>query len=385
MKITEEKYQTCDEKRKFKILAMNQKRVLGLGNPLIDICAEVGPGYIQRWNLELNGAINANSEQLKIFDEIQKYFKVSLELGGCTLNTLRVFQWLSGKNRMATFSGAVGADLEGKNLSRRLKRSGLNCLLDVKTKHRTGKTVSLVTKNGNRSLVADISSADKYSLTYYQNHVIEQLDKTQIIYQSAWFILGEENFTAAFNLAKTAFSQGKDYVFNVGGSYICDFHLSKLIKIIPYANFIVANGDEFKALARVLGWSEHSDLNLIIEKLANHSFDGVGHIKRTVFCTQGDKETMVVWNGQTFYYKTLGIQQSEIVDTTAAGDSFCGGLLFIFSLHDSLSQDILHEAVECGHYCAREIIKRRGCSLSTRCGYFSWKNGRADLTRRSLG
>ena len=124
---------------------------------------------------------------------------------------------------------------------------------------------------------------------------------------------------------------------------------------------------------------------------------------------------MVVWNGQTFYYKTLGIQPSEIVDTTAAGDSFCGGLLFIFSLHDSLrprfllktfpiwalvqilgvvwvtnknpvkSQDILHEAVECGHYCAREIIKRRGCSLSTRCGYFSWKNGRADLTRRSLG
>ena len=49
---------------------------------------------------------------------------------------------------MATFSGAVGADLEGKNLSRRLKRSGLNCLLDVKTEHRTGKTVSLVTKNG---------------------------------------------------------------------------------------------------------------------------------------------------------------------------------------------------------------------------------------------
>ena len=124
---------------------------------------------------------------------------------------------------------------------------------------------------------------------------------------------------------------------------------------------------------------------------------------------------MVVWNGQTFYYKTLGIQPSEIVDTTAAGDSFCGGLLFIFSLHDSLrpgfllktfpiwalvhilgvlgvtnknlvkSQDILHEAVECCHYCAREIIKRRGCSLSTRCGYFSWKNGRADLTRRSLG
>ena len=62
---------------------------------------------------------------------------------------------------------------------------------------------------GNRSLVADISSADKYSLTYYQNHVIEQLDKAQIIYQSAWFILGEENFTAAFTLAKTAFSQGQ--------------------------------------------------------------------------------------------------------------------------------------------------------------------------------
>jgi len=26
---------------------MNQKRVLGLGNPLIDICAEVGPGTVK--------------------------------------------------------------------------------------------------------------------------------------------------------------------------------------------------------------------------------------------------------------------------------------------------------------------------------------------------
>ena len=26
---------------------MNQKRVLGLGNPLIDICAEVGPGTVR--------------------------------------------------------------------------------------------------------------------------------------------------------------------------------------------------------------------------------------------------------------------------------------------------------------------------------------------------
>ena len=83
-----------------------------------------------------------------------------------------------------------------------------------------------------------------------------------------------------FNLIK-----GKDYVFNVGGSYICDHHFSKLLKIIPYANFIVGNGDEFNALARALGWSD-LDLNQIIEKLANYNFDGFGHIKRTVFCTQ---------------------------------------------------------------------------------------------------
>ena len=74
-------------------------------------------------------------------------------------------------------------------------------------------------------------------------------------------------------------------MFNIGGSYICDFHLSKLMKIIPYANFIVGNSEEFKALARGLGWT-HLDLNQIIEKLANHSFDGFGHTKRTVICTQ---------------------------------------------------------------------------------------------------
>ena len=63
---------------------------------------------------------------------------------------------------------------------------------------------------------------------------------------------------------------------------------------------------------------------------------------------------MVVWNGETFYYKTLGIQPSEIIDTTAAGDSFCGGLIFIFSLYDSLR-----------HRFITKLLFFRRCHLET--------------------
>ena len=67
-----------------------------LGNPIVDICVDVGEGYIKKWGLAPNACINASEEHKALFSEIQQYFKVKVELGGCALNTLRIFQWLSG-------------------------------------------------------------------------------------------------------------------------------------------------------------------------------------------------------------------------------------------------------------------------------------------------
>ena len=81
-----------------------QAKVLlsALGNPIVDICVDVAEGYIRKWELEPNACINADDRHKELFNEIQQYFKVKVELGGCALNTLRIFQWLSGKEKRAS-------------------------------------------------------------------------------------------------------------------------------------------------------------------------------------------------------------------------------------------------------------------------------------------
>ena len=40
-----------------------------------------------------------------------------MQIGGCALNTVRVFQWLSGNPGSSFFSGAIGNDNQGQNLT----------------------------------------------------------------------------------------------------------------------------------------------------------------------------------------------------------------------------------------------------------------------------
>ena len=45
---------------------MHQKRVLGLGNPLIDICAEVGPGTVKLMWFWFGGNIDQVGQGLRL-------------------------------------------------------------------------------------------------------------------------------------------------------------------------------------------------------------------------------------------------------------------------------------------------------------------------------
>ena len=50
-----------------------------------------------------------------------------------------------------------------------------------------------------------------------------------------------------------------------------------------------------------------------------------------------------------------------------------------------LQLDTLEEAVQCGHWSAREMIKVRGCSPPQHCGYESWLKGVTDVPFRRNG
>jgi len=89
---------------------MNEKRLFGLCHPLIDIQAAVDNAFLDKYGLEPDNTILADKRHLSLYQELVEKMPVKFIPGGCTLNTLRVCQWMMGENGSTFFSGAVGND-----------------------------------------------------------------------------------------------------------------------------------------------------------------------------------------------------------------------------------------------------------------------------------
>jgi len=71
--------------------------VVGLGNPLLDISANVDEDFLSKYDLKPNNAILAEEKHKPLYDEMVKKYRVDYIPGGATQNTLRVAQvivWL---------------------------------------------------------------------------------------------------------------------------------------------------------------------------------------------------------------------------------------------------------------------------------------------------
>jgi adenosine kinase len=66
----------------------------------------------------------------------------------------------------------------------------------------------------------------------------------------------------------------------------------------------------------------------------------------------------------TFYIFYQLPNRELLVDTNGAGDAFVGGFLSQLVLEKSIA-----ECVRAGHFAARTIIQRSGCTFPKECNY----------------
>ena len=69
---------------------MSEKKLCGMGNPLLDIQATVASGYLDRYQLDSNNQILAEEKHVPMYKELVSWFPVDYLPGGATLNTIRI-------------------------------------------------------------------------------------------------------------------------------------------------------------------------------------------------------------------------------------------------------------------------------------------------------
>lgn len=155
-----------------------------MGNPLLDISANVNKEFLAKYELKENNAILADEKHKNLYKDLTENHQVEYIAGGSVQNALRVAQWLIGKPNVTTFLGCVGEDKFGKILYDRASGDGVNVRYQYSEKEPTGTCAVLITHH-NRSLCANLASANCFTIDHIkkpENRVL--LETAQFFYIS---------------------------------------------------------------------------------------------------------------------------------------------------------------------------------------------------------
>lgn len=333
--------------------------LLGCGNPLLDIQANVGKGFLDKWGLKENDAILCDEKHNAMFDELVEKYDVEYIPGGATQNAIRICQWILNVPNRASFFGAIGKDKFGEMLSAKTKEAGVVAKYQINETVKTGTCAALI--NGqNRSLCAHLAAANTFTLDHLYKPECEEIIKKSRFYYIAGFFLTVSP-PSIMHIAKISYDNGKTFLFNLAAPFISQFFFTSLKEVLPYVDVLFGNEDEAGAFAKAAGF-DTADLKVIALKTA--SMEKKSSKPRTVVITQGANPVVVAVGAELMMYPVEEIPKEKIVDTNGAGDAFVGGFLSQYIQNKSLE-----ESVKCGIYAAGEIIQKHGCTFPPFCKY----------------
>lgn len=329
-----------------------------LGNPLLDVSAEVDAGFLEKYQLKANDAILADDNHKPLCqDMLECGYKVDYVPGGATQNSARVAQWLLGVDRATTYMGCIGKDKFGEIMEAKMKEIGVNVVYKYVDTESTGTCAVCVTCTGtNRSLVAYLGAANLFAkdhLEVPENRAL--LEKAQCFYTAGFPLTVCPD--VMLDIARFASSHNRTYALNLSAPFLCSVFKEPMLRLLPYVDILFGNETEAAEFSKAndLGLTDVKEISLAVARWPKDN----GAKERMVIFTQGASPTLVARGGKVEEFPVIRIDQKEIVDTNGAGDAFVGGFLAQFVLGKPI--DV---CVRSGHYAANYIIQQLGVQLT---------------------
>jgi len=345
---------------------------MGMGNPLLDISANVGQDVLDKYDVKLDSAILAEDKHLPIYQELTDQYSPQYIAGGATQNSIRVAQWMLNKDDnkdQTAFMGCVGGkpdDSFGQKLEECASADGV-LVHYMKDSEATTGTCAVLVKDGERSLIANLAAANNFNESHLETDLAKEIIQSAQVYYVAGFFL-TVSVESLLQVATHAANHNKIFSINLSAPFIVDFFGDQLAQALPYADYIFGNESEAEAFSKKHDLGD--DLKQVALKVAAMPKTNTKRDRVVVF-TQGSKSTIVATKGTVVEYSVEALDKKLLVDTNGAGDAFVGGFLSQLALGKSMEQ-----SVHAGHWAARYIIQVSGTTLGGGCDY---KEGAADV------
>lgn len=324
--------------------------LLGMGNPLLDISAEVDDALLSKYELQANNAILAEKKHTALYPELVNKYKVDYVAGGAAQNSIRGAQWMLPA-KSTVYIGCVGEDEYAATLQKAAESEGVRVEYMKTSEIPTGTCAVLIT-GINRSLVANLSAAEKYQVEHLKTPSIWSLvEKAKYFYISGFFLTVSP--ASIMTVAQHAAEKNKLFCMNLSAPFLSQFFKEPMDSVLPYWDYIFGNETEAVAFAEShnLGTKSVPEIALKLSQMPKVNKNR----PRIVVFTQGADPVVVATEGKIVEYPIIPIKREEIIDTNGAGDAFVGGYL-----SQLVQGKSIETCVKAGNYLANIVIRRSG-------------------------
>jgi len=317
------------------------KRVIGIGNALTDMLVNLKTdSVLERFGLA-KGSMSLVDTALQT--EISKSvagLPYSLSLGGSAGNTIRAMARLGCD---VGFIGKVGRDKTGDFFVQALENLGVEPIV-LRGTERSGKCVSLISPDGERTMVTHLGAALEFAAPEIEPGIFEGYD---CLYVEGYLVQNHDLIRAAVRTAKEC---GLQVAIDLASFNIVAENLEFLRSLVKeYVDIVFANEEEAKTFT-----CEAEPLNAL---------QAISEMATLAVVKIGTRGALIKQGGEVVH---VGIMAAaKRVDTTGAGDFYAAG--FLSGLCDGLS---LRQCGTIGAVTAGKVIEVVGTTF----GEEAWRD-----------
>ena len=278
-------------------------KIIGIGNALTDMLVNLrNNDILERYGLARGSMSLVDSELQTAISKSVAGLPYSLSLGGSAGNTIRAMACMGCQTG---FIGKVGPDTTGDFFVQALDNLGIAPVIFRGTE-RSGKCVSLISPDGERTMVTHLGAALELSAEEINASIFEGYD---CLYIEGYLV---QDHTLLRHTIATAKACGLKIAIDLASFNVVAENLDFLHEIVAeYVDILFANEDEAKTFT-----GEEEPINAL---------QAISEICELVIVKIGMRGALIKHGGEVVH---VGIMAAaKRVDTTGAGDFYAAGFM----------------------------------------------------------
>ena len=313
------------------------KKILGIGNAIVDIFVKVNDDFLLKNNLT-KGSMKLIEKQE--FESLKNTIKIEkIEAGGSVANTMAGIAYLGGN---PSFIGKVNSDEFGKIYKKSLEKINVTFLYSEKKENlSTGTSIVFITPDSERTMCTYLGISSQLSKGDINE---DHIKGYEIIFLEGYLWdkgMSEEMFKHVISLAK---KNSIKVAMSLSDTFCVTRHREDFFNLLKNdLNILIGNENEINKLM------QKSNLRDSINEFKN--------IDKLIIITRSENGSVAILNNEITNCESNKVD--KVLDLTGAGDLFAAGFF-----KEYLDKSNIKKCLQTGSKLAAQVIQKIGARLN---------------------